>query len=141
MKKLTENDLHKMGLRTNKEMLKQVQHDGSSEQHDNTDRHPELVSKALLIQNFRYKYKTGYLALNIPQMQIPVGQITAITGNNGDGKTTFLNCLCGLGHRSKGTIEFKGKTYKRKNSILTLKNFVEATLKKHISKDIEVIQV
>ena len=71
------------------------------------------AESSLIIQNFHYKYRNGLVALNIPQMEIPVGQITAITGNNGEGKTTFLNCLCGLGHRSKGTIEFKGKTYKR----------------------------
>lgn len=47
-------------------------------------------------------------------MEIPIGQITAITGNNGEGKTTFLNCLCGLGNRSKGTLTFRGKTCKRR---------------------------
>ena len=47
-------------------------------------------------------------------MQIPVGKITAITGNNGEGKTTLLNCLCGLGRRSKGTLLYKGKTYNRR---------------------------
>ena len=127
---LTENDLHKMGLRTNKDCrvkpdndteLVMPDNDTLSSSGNNTDlsssgltRGSLSKSNILLLQNFRYKYKTGYLALSIPQMQIPVGQITAITGNNGDGKTTFLNCLCGLGHRSKGTIEFKGKTYKRK---------------------------
>ena len=68
----------------------------------------------LTLQNFRYKYRNGYLALNIPQMQIPIGKITAITGNNGDGKTTLLNCLCGLGHRSKGTLLYQGKNYNRR---------------------------
>ena len=112
MYKLTENDLHKMGLRTNKDC--RVKPDNDTLTSSGLTRGSLSKSNTLLLQNFRYKYKTGYLALNIPQMQIPVGQITAITGNNGDGKTTFLNCLCGLGHRSKGTIEFKGKTYKRK---------------------------
>jgi energy-coupling factor transport system ATP-binding protein len=46
-------------------------------------------------------------------MQIPLGKITAITGNNGDGKTTLLNCLCGLGRRSTGSLLYKGKSYKR----------------------------
>ena len=114
MDSLSEEELHRTGLRTNKEMLKQVQHDEDSVQHDEVDRHPELISGSLLIQNFRYKYHNGYLALNIPQMQIPVGQITAITGNNGEGKTTFLNCLCGLGSRSKGTLTLRGKTCKRR---------------------------
>ncbi len=68
----------------------------------------------LLIQNFHYKYKNGYLALDLPQLKISKGKITAITGNNGEGKTTFLNCLCGLGRRSKGILLFEGKSYKRK---------------------------
>ncbi len=102
MDKLTEDDLHKMGLRTNtvNTVVEPVE--------------TTAVSKSFIkIQNFRYKYKNGHLALNIPNMQIPIGQITAITGNNGEGKTTFLNTLCGLGHRAKGVIEYNGKIYKR----------------------------
>ena len=133
MDKISEDELHALGLRSacqteatnrhpelvsgshSQEMLKQVQHvdyvvqrDKSIVQHDGSD---ELF---LTLQNFRYKYRNGYLALNIPQMQIPVGKITAITGNNGDGKTTLLNCLCGLGRRSKGTLLYKGKAYYRR---------------------------
>ena len=116
MDKISEEELHALGLRSaNKychpelvsgshiqEMLKQVQHDESD------------ISNFLTLQNFRYKYRNGYQALNIPQMQIPVGKITAITGNNGDGKTTLLNCLCGLGRRSKGTLLYNGKAYNRR---------------------------
>ena len=113
MDKISEDELHELGLRSarhpelvsgshSQEMLKQVQHDSGD------------TTCFLTLQNFRYKYKNGYLALNIPQMQIPVGKITAITGNNGDGKTTLLNCLCGLGRRSKGTLLYKGKTYNRR---------------------------
>ena len=112
MDKISEEELHALGHRSaNKychpelvsgshiqEMLKQVQHDESD------------ISNFLTLQNFRYKYRNGYQALNIPQMQILVGKITAITGNNGDGKTTLLNCLCGLGRRSKGTLLYNGKT-------------------------------
>ena len=115
MDKISEEELHALGLRSankychpelvsrshTQEMLKQVQHDESD------------TSNFLTLQNFRYKYRNGYQALNIPQMQIPVGKITAITGNNGDGKTTLLNCLCGLGRRSKGTLLYNGKTYNR----------------------------
>ena len=123
MDKISEEELHALGLRTNK---------SSTDCPVKPDNDTSLVSPSglqnlspsgltrgsiqadnfLTLQNFRYKYKNGYLALNIPQMQIPVGQITAITGNNGDGKTTLLNCLCGLGHRSKGTLLFNGKSYK-----------------------------
>lgn len=131
---ISEEELHKLGLRsacqteaTNrhpelvsgsnaKETLKQVQGDISIVQHDTQEvQHDSGDTTCFLtLQNFRYKYKNGYLALNIPQMQIPVDKITAITGNNGDGKTTLLNCLCGLGRRSKGTLLYKGKAYNRR---------------------------
>ena len=104
MDKLTESDLHKMGLRTNRWLSAR----------EASVLKPQVSSdQSLEIKNFRYKYKNGHLALNIPNMQIPIGQITAITGNNGEGKTTFLNTLCGLGHRAKGVIEYNGKIYKR----------------------------
>ncbi len=120
MDKISEEELHALGLRSarhpelvsgshSQEMLKQVQHDTQEVQHDGGD-----TANFLTLQNFRYKYKNGYLALNIPKMQIPVGKITAITGNNGEGKTTLLNCLCGLGRRSKGTLLYKGKAYNRR---------------------------
>ena len=106
MNKLTEDDLHKMGLRTNRWL-------SAREASVSKPRYADATQPPLDVKNFRYKYKNGHLALNIPHMQIPVGQITAITGNNGEGKTTFLNTLCGLGHRAKGVIEYNGKIYKR----------------------------
>ena len=133
MDKISEGELHALGLRTNKCNADcRVKPDNDTQCHPDND--TSLVSPLglqnmspsgltrgaiqsdnfLTLQNFRYKYKNGYLALNIPQMQIPVGKITAITGNNGDGKTTMLNCLCGLGHRSKGTLLYKGKVYNRR---------------------------
>ena len=132
MDTISEEELHRLGLRsvcqteaTNchpelvsesnaKETLKQVQGDNSLVQHDTQEVQHDGGDTAnfLTLQNFTYKYKNGYLALNIPQMKIPVGKITAITGNNGDGKTTLLNCLCGLGKRSKGTLLYNGKSYK-----------------------------
>ena len=47
-------------------------------------------------------------------MKIPAGKVTAITGNNGEGKTTLLNCLCGLDRRAKGTLRYNGKSYGRR---------------------------
>ncbi|MCR4632243.1 MAG: ATP-binding cassette domain-containing protein, partial [Treponema sp.] len=104
MDKINEEELHALGLRTNRKG------DFDKLNHQKAFNHQDFLT----LQNFRYKYKNGYLALNIPQMQIPLGKITAITGNNGDGKTTLLNCLCGLGYRSKGTILYKGKSYSRR---------------------------
>ncbi len=109
MDEATEEALHALGLRSNKDCRDcRVKPDKDKETRESSS------DAVLQIQNFHYKYKNGLLALNIPQMQIAKGQITAITGNNGEGKTTFLNCLCGLGHRSKGILLYEGKSYKRR---------------------------
>ena len=122
MDKISEEELHELGLRTNRWLsspqdvrsLSSVEGSKPQLSSDQDSRWFRQAQPPLEIKNFRYKYKNGYLALNIPQMQIPVGKITAITGNNGDGKTTLLNCLCGLGRRSKGTLLYEGKSYNRR---------------------------
>ena len=114
MDKISEEELHELGLRTNRWLSSPKDVSKPQLLSDQDSRWFRQAQPQLEIKNFRYKYKNGYLALNIPQMQIPVGKITAITGNNGDGKTTLLNCLCGLGRRSKGTLLYQGKTYNRR---------------------------
>lgn len=47
-------------------------------------------------------------SLTIPSLAIAQNQIIAIVGSNGAGKTTFLNCLCGLEKRCKGSFEYEG---------------------------------
>ncbi len=144
MDQITEEELHGMGLRTNRDCRvkpgnDRVNESGNDTVNESDDEQIKMSSSdspsvsssglpsvsssgltrrspqdsSLVIENFRFKYKNGYVALNIPCMEIPVGKITAITGNNGEGKTTFLNCLCGLGNRCKGNLIFNGKKYKR----------------------------
>ncbi|MCD8076043.1 MAG: ABC transporter ATP-binding protein [Lachnospiraceae bacterium] len=48
-------------------------------------------------------------ALSIPELSINSGQITAIIGNNGAGKSTFVSCMCGLLKKVKGTILLDGE--------------------------------
>ena len=114
----TDAELHELGLRTRKN------HSDADPHADGTDRRSVLsspsqdglrvISPSLTVQDFRYKYKRGRVALDIPRMDIPAGKITAITGDNGEGKTTFLNCLCGLDRRAKGTLLFGGRCYGRR---------------------------
>ncbi len=113
MDKISEEELHELGLRTNRWLSSPQDIRSLSDVEGSKPQLSKETQPPLEIKNFRYKYSNGYLALNIPQMQIPVGKITAITGNNGDGKTTLLNCLCGLGRRSKGTLLYQDKNYNR----------------------------
>ena len=75
----------------------------------------ESQDQALLLRGFSFSYpRTKKAVVNIPELQLAEGEITAVTGSNGVGKTSFLNCLCGLEARCKGILEYKGKTYDRK---------------------------
>lgn len=107
MNSVTEDQLHEMGLRSHRaDFGAQTKGSNSSVTRQEED--------SFTVQDFRYSYRGGRKALDIPLMKIPQKKITAIVGNNGEGKTTFLNCLCGLGRRSKGKLLYAGKTYRRK---------------------------
>ncbi len=47
--------------------------------------------------------------LNIDELEIPKGLVTALIGENGAGKTTFLNCVSGLRLDYEGEIKYFGK--------------------------------
>lgn len=52
---------------------------------------------------FRYKSKQP-LALNIDKLSLPKGEVTALIGYNGSGKSTFARCLTGLERKFKGKV-------------------------------------
>ncbi|MCR5621366.1 MAG: ABC transporter ATP-binding protein [Treponema sp.] len=105
MDAVTDEELHALGLRTRNTRQLCVATESSPSQG---------AGQPLVLRNFHYTYKNGYVALDIPQMEIPAGKITAVTGDNGEGKTTLLTCLCGLNRRAKGTLLYKGKCYGRR---------------------------
>lgn len=70
-------------------------------------------SETMVLNNFNFSYQKGEV-LNIPKLEIPLGGIVAVTGNNGAGKSTFSRCLCGLEKKFKGTVTYKGETLKAK---------------------------
>jgi energy-coupling factor transport system ATP-binding protein len=70
----------------------------------------------LTIKDFRLTYSGAKEpVVNIPDITLAAGEITAITGANGAGKTSLLSCICGLEKRCKGTLIFKERTYSRKD--------------------------
>ncbi len=69
----------------------------------------------IILRNLRFAYPgTKKAVVDIPELKLAAGEITAVVGHNGAGKTTFLNCLCGLERRCGGTLEFRGERYDRR---------------------------
>lgn len=50
----------------------------------------------IVFKNFVFGYEKNHNILNLKTMEIDKNSITAIVGNNGIGKSTFLRCICGL---------------------------------------------
>lgn len=63
------------------------------------------------IADLHYSYPKSDYGLSIPTARFPVGGITAIVGENGAGKSTFLRCLCGLNRKCRGTLRIDGETF------------------------------
>lgn len=115
LNKLSDNDLSELGLRS---------------AHSPAPTGIELPvvttdDKTLTINSLRFGYKQGFFnrskvnnnIIDIHNMELALGKITAITAANGEGKTTFLNCLCGLERRSKDDIIINGAPFKRRNRL------------------------
>ena len=51
----------------------------------------------------------GIVALNGVNLQLREGEILALVGPNGSGKTSLLNCICGFYKPQKGEIIYKGQ--------------------------------
>ena len=93
-----------MGLRSNQD-VKMVHYN----RNENIDR--------IVFKNFVFGYEKNHNILNLKTMEIDKNSITAIVGNNGIGKSTFLRCICGLENKCKGIMEIDGKVYKRKERL------------------------
>ena len=59
----------------------------------------------LSLQNYYFRYKRRQkLALDIDDISISKGKVTAIIGHNGSGKSTFARCLTGVEKNLKGLL-------------------------------------
>lgn len=73
----------------------------------------------LNLQNYYFKYKRRQkLALNIDDVNISKGKVTAIIGHNGSGKSTFARCLTGVEKKFKGFIDTGEKRIKTQQSLV-----------------------
>lgn len=74
------------------------------------------ASESIIIRDLHFGYDKKKPVVDIQEMNIPMGEVTAIVGRNGAGKTTFLQCLCGL-KKCKGTMIYRGKSYNRRGRL------------------------
>ena len=70
---------------------------------------------AITFENVSRTYRRGWLsrggtdALSDVSLSVPVGQVTAVLGANGAGKTTAIRCLLGLERPDAGTVRVLGQ--------------------------------
>ena len=99
------DDLTSMGLRTNR-------------MENPADIEMDAISKGdvpVTLKDFHFSYPgEKHKIVDISRLKIAEGKITAIVGSNGAGKTSLLNCICGLERRCKGVLEYRGKNYDRR---------------------------
>lgn len=67
------------------------------------------ASHAIELRDIHCSYGGQTEALFIPKLSIHSGQITAIIGTNGAGKSTFVSWMCGLMKKAKGTFLLDGE--------------------------------
>ena len=71
--------------------------------------------REMLLRDFRFTYPGAeHPVFDFLELRLAAGEITAITGTNGAGKTSFLSSLCGLEKHCTGSLEYAGKRYNRK---------------------------
>ena len=95
-KKIKEEELHQMGLRSGKLINFKIK-----ENKFNADTFSFL--------NLSFSYGRQKF-LDIPEIQVPYGAAVGILGHNGAGKSTLANSICGLERKTKGSLNYKGKT-------------------------------
>lgn len=74
-------------------------------------------SEAMVLEDVSYSYSKKKEVLSIPRMELPLGQVTAVVGKNGSGKSTFVQCMCGLLRQDKSILTLRGMKYNRKKRL------------------------
>lgn len=102
----TNEALHKIGLRA-------IHMDGFL----NMQNEAKSGESLLKLKNISFQYKNGKRLLENVNMDIASGEVLGITGQNGTGKTTLLEIICGIRKQNNGDIYIHGKNCKAKERI------------------------
>lgn len=71
----------------------------------------------IIFSRFKYTYPEGDKGIDIDNIMIKKGSVTAIIGHNGAGKSTFAKCLCGLEKKCHGVMTYEGSTCDNKDRL------------------------
>ncbi|EPF31832.1 hypothetical protein HMPREF9194_02187 [Treponema maltophilum ATCC 51939] len=112
-KSLRPETRHRMGLRAAdlSEVRPDRAPDTAAAQNGTAHERLELEVKNVLL------YRKRKLILQNLSFSARAGEIIAITGANGAGKTTFVRALCGLHKETSGSFLWNGKTLKPKERL------------------------
>lgn len=66
-------------------------------------------AEKLTMQDIVFAYKSCAPSLQIADLELSWGAVTAVIGYNGAGKSTFARCLCGLEKRCRGSVMMCGQ--------------------------------
>ena len=69
---------------------------------------PPQTDVQLEAENVRFAYPNGCEALHGLSLTIRAGELSAIVGTNGAGKSTFCKLLCGFETQQEGVLRFNG---------------------------------
>ena len=112
-KSLSSETRHRMGLRAAdlSEVRPDCAPDAAAEQNGTAHERLELELKNVSL------YRKKKLVLQNISFSARAGEIIAITGANGAGKTTFVRALCGLHKETSGSFLWNGKALKPKERL------------------------
>ena len=63
----------------------------------------------LAAEGIRFAYANGHEALRELSLEIHAGEMSAIVGTNGAGKSTFCKLVCGFETQQEGALRFRGE--------------------------------
>ena len=110
---LSSETRHEMGMRE----IPWQEEIPSSLQNEAMDIRSETPSSLMLeLQNVSL-YRKKKLILHNLSLSAHAGEVIAITGANGTGKTTFVRALCGLHKETSGSFLWNGKPFKPKERL------------------------
>ncbi|MDR2956651.1 MAG: energy-coupling factor ABC transporter ATP-binding protein [Coriobacteriales bacterium] len=77
------------------------------------------MTEILRVENISYKYEDKYLAVNNVSVNFSAGELVAVLGSNGAGKSTFFLCCNGVLRPQTGHIYLHGEEVSTKKQLTT----------------------